>query len=323
MKHLVVSVVSLLPAELNDPDALRRELRSFLGIEALRPTPKVSLVTSWEDDGYVRHLVHLVTDDDVIPAFLAVPGGDGPFPGVVVLHQHAGQRHFGKSEVFGLVGDRYQAFGPALARAGFVVLAPDSIAFEDRRPGGPGTDPRDDDWDQHYNALAYRLVTGDTLMRKVIEDAMAAVSVLVERPDVDTGAVAALGHSYGGNTTLFVTALDERIRFACASGALASYRRKVADGTGIELAEVIPGFSTRFDLEHVLAAIAPRRHLVVSGTEDKYAADADEFIDLARPAFLTAPRSIAHRRSAGGHALDQERSGSIVSWMVEAGAASR
>lgn len=88
-------------------------------------------------------------------------------PGVVIFHQHAGQRHLGKSEVIGLLGDKFQAFGPPLARAGLVVLAPDSIAFEGRRPAGEGTDPRDDDWDQHYNELAYRLVVGETLMHKV------------------------------------------------------------------------------------------------------------------------------------------------------------
>lgn len=310
-------------AELEDGHALRKEIRSFLGVQPSSPGPEVRTLASWQDDGYVRHLVHLVTSDDAIPAFLAVPMGVGPFPGVVVLHQHAGRRQFGKSEVFGLVGDRYQAFGPALARAGFVVLAPDSVAFEDRRPAGPGTDPRDDDWDQHYNALAYRLVAGDTLMRKVIEDAMAAVSVLVDRPDVNTNAVAALGHSYGGNTTLFLTAVDERIRFGCASGALASYRRKMADGTGIEMAEVIPGFSARFDLEHVLAAIAPRRFLVVSGTDDRYAADADELIDLARPAFRSALQSLTHLRVEAGHALDRERFEPIVDWMVEVAAASQ
>jgi|SRR5918996_154023 dienelactone hydrolase len=310
-------------AEFKDGDALRKEIRSFLGVQPSSPSPEVRTLASWQDDGYVRHLVHLVTNDDAIPAFLAVPTGVGPCPGVVVLHQHAGRRHFGKSEVFGLVGDRYQAFGPALARAGFVVLAPDSVAFEDRQPAGPGTDPCDDDWDQHYNALAYRLVAGDTLMRKVIEDAMAAVSVLVDRPDVNTNAVAALGHSYGGNTTLFLAAVDERIRFGCASAALASYRRKMADGTGIEMTEVIPGFSARFDLEHVLAAIAPRRFLVVSGTEDRYAADADELIDLARPAFRSTLQSLTHLRVEGGHALDRERFEPIVDWMVEVAAASQ
>jgi dienelactone hydrolase len=76
----------------------------------------------------VLHRVRLVTAGDAIPSLLAVPSGTGPFPAVAVFHQHVGQRHFGKSEVFGLVGDPCQAFGPALARAGFIVLARDSLA---------------------------------------------------------------------------------------------------------------------------------------------------------------------------------------------------
>jgi dienelactone hydrolase len=307
--------------DLADAERLREELQSFLDVKTPAGPPDVEVLASSQEDGFVRHLVHLITEDDVIPSLLAVPSGAGPFPAVVVFHQHAGQRHVGKSEVFGFVGDEFQAFGPALARAGFVVLAPDSIAFEDRRPGPPSTEPRDDDWDQHYNALAYRLVAGDTLMRKVLEDAMAAVSALLARPDVRTEAVAALGHSYGGNTALFLTAVDERVGFGCASGAVASYRRKVSDGTGIEMAEVIPAFTTRFDVEHVLAAIAPRRFLVVSGTDDKYSADADEVVELARPAFRArnAPDALSHIRVVGGHALEAQRSEAIVDWLVRVG----
>lgn len=278
------------------------------------------MLSSVHEDGLARQLVHLVTDEDRIPSLLAVPGGEGPFPAVVIFHQHAGQRHYGNSEVFGLVGDQFQAFGPALARAGFVVLAPDSIAFEDRRPGGRGTDARKDDWEQHYNAFAYRLVMGATLMQKVLHDAMVAVSALLARPDVSDGRVGALGHSYGGNTTLFLMAVDERVQFGCASGALASYRRKIADGTGIEMAEAIPGFATRFDLEDVLAAIAPRAFLAVSGTEDKYAADADELVALARPAFssLGAGTALSHLQVTGGHDLDAERFAAIVHWVAQA-----
>lgn len=306
--------------DLADGEFLRRDLRSFLGVNTGPAVPDVQVLSSSQEVGFVRHLVHLITEDDVISSLLAVPSGDGPFPGVVVFHQHAGQRHLGKSEVFGLVGDKFQAFGPPLARAGFVVLAPDSIAFEDRRPGGPGTDPRNDDWDQHYNALAYRLVAGDTLMRKVLEDGIAAVSALLARPDVDTEAVAALGHSYGGKTTLFLMAVDERVRFGSASGALASYRRKVSDGTGIEMAEVIPGFTSRFDVEHVLAAIAPRRLLAVSATDDKYSADAEELVELVREAFDrgSGSEALSHVRVAGGHALDAHRLELIVDWMIRA-----
>lgn len=309
--------------DLDDVERLRGELRAFLGVRPPAPAPSVEMLASSHEEGYTRHLVHLVTDDDVIPSLLAVPPGPGPFPAAVVFHQHAGQRHFGKSEVFGLVGDPYQAFGPALARAGFVVLAPDSIAFEDRRPGGPGTDARNDDWEQHYNALTYRLVSGDTLMRKVLDDAMTAVTALLARADVQPEALVALGHSYGGNTTLFLTAVDERVRLGCASGALASYRRKMSDGTGIEMAEVIPGFASRFDMDHVLAAVAPRHFLVVSGTDDKYAADAQDVVDGAR-ATIGGPDDdeLSHLRVTGGHGLDDQRFEAIVDWIVHSVAGS-
>src|SRR5918994_2311079 len=309
---------------LEDAERLRGELRSFLGVDADPVAPTTEVISTVREDGFSRQLVHLVTDDDRIPAFLAVPDGDGPFPAVVVFHQHAGQRHLGKSEVFGMAGDRFQAFGPVLAQSGFVVLCPDSIAFEDRRPGGPGTDVRDDDWEQHYNGLAFRLVTGGTLMQKVLRDAMVAVSALLVRPDVNPDAVGALGHSYGGNTTLFLMAVGERVRFRGASGGLGSDRRKIADGTGIEMAEVIPGFAARFDMEHVLAAIAPRPFLAVSATADKYAADADELVALARPAFRAsgAPMALSEVRVAGGHALDAERFKTIVTWVTHAAVAS-
>lgn len=91
------------------------------------------------------------------------------------------------------------------------------------------------------------------------------------------------------------------------------------DGTGIEMAEVIPGFTGQFDVEHVLAAIAPRRFLVVSGRKDKYAADAVEVVDLALPAFRSAPEALAHLRVDGGHALDPARFDSIVNWVAEVG----
>ncbi len=109
--------------DIADAERLRGELRSFLGVNSPPAPPDVEVVSSSQEDGFARHLVHLITEDDIIPSLLAVPSGAGPFPAVVVFHQHAGQRHFGKSEVFGLVGEEFQAFGPALARAGFVVLA--------------------------------------------------------------------------------------------------------------------------------------------------------------------------------------------------------
>lgn len=269
---------------------------------------------------YRRMLISYPGDDgDRIPAFLLLPRGAGPFAAVLVHHQHHGQRHFGKSEVCGLVGDPWQAFGPALAARGLAVLAPDSICFEDRRRNRTGTEPDDAaDVEQHYDEMCYRLLRGDTLMRKVLDDAARAISLLQSHPLIDPQRVGTLGHSYGGNTVLFHAALDERIRFACASGAACSYRYKLSHGLGIEMAEVIPDFATRFDIEDLVTCMAPRPVLLVSATEDPHSHDADVIVDKARAAYaaLGVPDHVEHQRYAGAHAVTPARFENMVNWLV-------
>jgi cephalosporin-C deacetylase-like acetyl esterase len=112
---------------------------------------------------------------------------------------------------------------------------------------------------QHYDELCYRLVRGDTLMRKVLDDSARGISILRAHPLIDPARIGILGHSFGGNTVLFHAALDTRIAFACASGAACSYRYKMAHQYGIEMAEVIPGFAARFDIADLVMCMAPRR----------------------------------------------------------------
>ena len=272
-----------------------------------------------------KRITYGAQDGDSIPAFLLVPKGlRGPAPAVLVHHQHNGERHLGKSEVCGLAGDPLQAFGPALAEKGFVVLAPDSICFEDRRTACTGTEAHPDDWLQHYNQMSYRLLRGETLMRKVLEDAEVAVSVLAGLDTVDPSRIGILGHSYGGNTVLFQAALDERVRYACTSGAACSFRTKVREGTGIELAEVLPGVLDHLEIDDLLRLTAPRPMLVVSASDDPYSRDASELVERARPAYAAAakPEALEHARYEGGHALTRERSDRIVDWLVATGRAS-
>jgi cephalosporin-C deacetylase-like acetyl esterase len=104
-----------------------------------------------------------------------------------------------------------------------VVQAPDSICFEDRRRNRKGTEADEAaDVEQHYDEMCHRLLRGDTLMRKVLIDSAQGISLLRTHPSIDPERIGILGHSYGGNTVLFHGALDERIRFACASGAACS-----------------------------------------------------------------------------------------------------
>jgi dienelactone hydrolase len=301
---------------------LRNDIREFLHLSISQREPAAQTVAALGAESHTRLLVHYESPDgDLIPAYLLVPQGAGPFPAVLVHHQHNGERHLGKSEVCGLAGNPLQAFGPALAERGFVVLAPDSICFEDRRRQMRGVepDPRSGtDWLQHFNEMAYRLLSGDLLMRKVLADSAVAVSFLCSLDQVDPGRIGILGHSYGGNTVLFHAALDERLRFACSSGAASSYARKTADNTGIEEAEIIPGFAQRWDIDDLVACIAPRPLLIVSATEDPYSVDAPEVEAGARWAYaaLGAENALEHLRFEGGHALTEERFVAIIDWVA-------
>ncbi len=296
---------------------LRRELAAFLGFEAPRAAAAAETLEAVPQRGYLRTLVtYRSADGDTIPAYLLLPDGGGPFPAVLVQHQHNGQYHLGKSEPAGVAGDQLQAFGPALARRGIAVLAPDSICFEDRRHQRKGREPDAGDQLQHQNEFAYRLVTGDLLARKVIADSALAVSLLAALPAVRSDQIGMLGHSYGGSTVLFHAPLDERVRFACASGAACSYRARMAARTGIELAQVIPGFTQRFELDDLARCMAPRPLLLVSAGSDPYSADAHAIEDEVRPTYdaLDARDALEHLRVDGGHELTRDRFEQIVAW---------
>lgn len=171
-------------------NGLRKQIHDFLRLSLPDTPPPFVIHHIEEEQGYRRvRLQYPGQDDDTIPAYLLLPDGGGPFPAVLVHHQHHGQRHLGKSEVCGLAGDPLQAFGPALARQGLAVLVPDSICFEDRRRNRKGIEADETaDVEQHYNEMCYRLLRGDTLMRKVLSDSAQGISLLrapTRRPGTD------------------------------------------------------------------------------------------------------------------------------------------
>ena len=297
-------------------EGLRGRLTELLGF-AVPPVPDLVIRAERERDGYVEQAVSYAGDEGDVPALLLVP--EHPCgAGVVALHQHNSQWHLGKSEVAGLAGEPLQAFGPALARAGIVVLGPDAVGFEDRRHSGPGIDERDDDWLQYFNEMAYRLVSGRLLVTTVLGDAACGLSVLIADERVDGSRVGVLGHSYGGNVTIMLAALDERVRFACASGSACSYRQRMLDRTGIEFAHVIPGILELTDIGQLVELIAPRPLLLLSATEDRYSADTPEIVQAAARAYREAgaPQALQHYRAQGGHALTEERFDAIVDWVT-------
>jgi dienelactone hydrolase len=309
-------------------ESLPERIAKFIGLERVEEHPSIRIVDRSRDDRYTRSLLeYSLSDGDVIQAFLFEPEVKRSKARVLVLHQHNSQWTIGKSEVAGLTGDPMQAFGPALARRGITVLAPDAIGFESRlgmpgwgtqfapalpRPGGSA-----DEWLQYYNQMAHRLVQGDLLIRKMLSDCMAAISVL-QSINSDGIPIGAIGHSLGGGLALFLAALDTRVVFTCSSGAAGSFRHKLAHGTGLEMSLIIPGFAKQFNIEDLLRCIAPRKILVVSSDDDAASADADDVVQRAKGVFeeMNCSDCLEHLRGRGGHALDRHRFDAIVNWTL-------
>ena len=296
---------------------LRKEIAKLIGISLPWEVSEVTyeVCESVQEEGYTRQLISYVSDGDKVSAYLLLPDKLEKNPAILINHQHNREHHLGKSEVCGLAGNPLQAFGPELAKKGFVVLAPDSICFEERRK-----DPSVEGFDfwQHFHEMTYRVITGEFLMKKVLTDAMNGVSLLRGLPFVDAERIGTLGHSYGGNTVLFLAALDERISFACASGSACTYEYRMKHGTGIELASVIPNFHGMYDIDDLVALTAPRKLLLVSSDEDKYSMDAPEIVEKAgkRYAELGVSENLEHKRYSGGHGLTEERFEDIIDWIV-------
>ena len=299
---------------------MRKDIAKLIGIDLFKMTQarntsvEYTVLSSTKEDGYTRQYIKYVSGSETVPAYLLVPDKQGSNPAVLINHQHNREHHLGKSEVCGLAGNPLQAFGPALAKKGFVVLASDAICFEERREDS--TVEGFDFW-QHFHEASYRIVKGDYLMKQVLTDAMNGISLLAELQYVDKNRIGTLGHSMGGNTVLFLAALDERLSFACASGSACTYEHRMANGVGIEMASVIPGFHGPYDIDDLVSLAAPRKLLLMSAEEDKYSMDASAIVEKASKAYgeYGAEPNLHHKRYPGGHALTQERFEFIIEWL--------
>lgn len=302
---------------------IRTALKDLLFISSQADNVSYVVLATQDKGKYTQTLIEYVGyEKDLIQAYLLLPKGDGPFPAVLIHHQHNSEWHLGKSEVCGIKGDPLNAFGSELANSGFIVLAPDSIGFEDRRRNQRGNEKNEKaDWLQYFNGMTYRMVSGKLLLTTVLCDAMIGISVLMADNRVDKTRIGILGHSYGGSTSIFHAAVDERVKFVCASGAACSYKNKIQNETGIEMSLVIPGILKQFDIPDIVKSISSRNTLLVSATNDIYSKDAYNIANKVHEELkkLNEIDKLEHIQYDGNHALTAERFEFILDWIKKQG----
>ena len=273
---LLARIAEAAPADPCPYDGTRAEItewqsRAAARLRALVPErPRVPLnveTTESVDCGsYVRHRIVYDSEPDMsVPAYLLIPS-DRTVAGPAVLAQHG--HGPGKSQVVGLPGEaggepaENADYGHQLAMRGYVVLAPDLRGFGERTDWNPPNIYHCDYSQMHTTMLGVDMLALD------LWDLARGLDVLAAHPLVDASRLGMVGLSQGGTCTLFLAAVDERVRAAVVSGYFSSIASSAAIPWNMCGSQVLRGMLGTFEHVDIASLIAPRALLIESGSQD-------------------------------------------------------
>ncbi len=201
--------------------------------------------------------------DELVSAYVLIPKNrQAHAPAIFCHHQHGGDFTNGKSEVIGKSGNPLQAYAKELAERGYITFAPDAKCFEERVVIGlEGAD------NERFEASRLVLL-GQCLQRRMVWDIIRGIDYLVTREDVDSRRIGCIGHSLGGQESMFGAVFDRRIRAVVSSCGFSTYKAIVRDKINHNQGLYIPGILQYTDIPEIAAMIAPRPFLILAGKKD-------------------------------------------------------
>jgi hypothetical protein len=202
--------------------------------------------------GYLIKNIYFQTRPGIYAtANLYIPDGKGPFPGVIFMCGHSSNAR---------LYDQYQAAGHSLALKGYVCLAID--------PWGAGERATfHGNWEYHGSHLGASLLNiGESLMGMQITDNIRGVDLLVSLPYIDREKIGATGASGGGNQTMWLAAMDDRVKIAIPVVSVGTFESYVM-GHNCVCETLVDGL-TFTEESGILALVAPRVIALFNGLKD-------------------------------------------------------
>lgn len=218
-------------------------------------------IATHDRDGYrVENVMFQSWPNFWVTANLYIPtSGQSPYPGVI---SPCGHYPLARME------PEYQCVYIDLVKAGFAVLAYDPIGQGERRqywdPQTGQTEVATASTYEHSMPGQVLLLMGEDLTHYRVWDGMRAIDYLESRPEVDAPRIACAGHSGGGTLTLFISALDERVKCAVVNegGTVHRWPLEIRPETRVGPSDVeqnfFPGAKYGVDMPDLHVAIAPR-----------------------------------------------------------------
>ena len=201
----------------------RRQARAAVLDAMLAPPPyttdyKTEVIAEEQREGYrAKKLCFNLTGYSRVNAYVLIPNGEGPFPAVVLLHDHGGHYTIGKEKMIRPFGvdktvlddsDNWAAncyggqyVGDYLAAHGYVVISVDALYWGERgrKEGADGSKYAD-------NAGNFMML-GRSLSAFMNYEDMYTTDYLATLPEVDAKRIACMGFSMGGYRAWMLSAL--------------------------------------------------------------------------------------------------------------------
>lgn len=244
---------------------LRKKLIRLMGGFPQYRTPLKAKTLHAEDEGKIicEKVTYETEPGELVSAYVLLPKNrKAPSAAVFCHHQHGGEFNNGKREVVGKGGDPQQAYARELAERGYIAFAPDAKCFEERIVAG-----LDGVANERFEATRL-LLLGQCLQRRMVWDMIRGIDYLVTRDDVDSRRIGSLGHSLGGQESLFGAVFESRIKVVVSSCGFSTYKAILKGKINHNMALYIPGILQHTDIPEIAAMIAPRPFLILAGEQD-------------------------------------------------------
>lgn len=172
------------------------------------------------------------------------------------------------------------------ARRGYLAVCIEQAGYGERAERA--LSPRSSD--PVVDAANHSLLIGRCLLGEKTMDLSAVLDWLATQREVlsiDISRLFLFGHSAGGSMALYGSALDTRIAGVLCSGSVGRIHDTLGTRRNSNGSAVVPGILKWFETEDIVAMIAPRPFIALSGVRDHIypAAGAADVVDRARPAY--------------------------------------
>lgn len=265
----------------------RKQARAEVLNAMLAPPPyttdyRTEIIAEEQRDGYsARKISFNLTGYSRVCAYLLVPDGKGPFPAVVLLHDHGGHYTIGKEKMIrpfaidkailddadGWSRNCYggQYVGDYLAAHGYVVISVDALYWGERgrKEGADGS--------KYADVAGNFMMLGRSLSAFMNYEDIYTTDYLATFPEVDSKRIACMGFSMGGYRAWMLSALSDKIRAGAAICWMTTTDCQFSWEYGRErggFANMLPGIRRYLDYPHIASIACPKPMFFLNGEHD-------------------------------------------------------